>query len=137
MSSSTIKIVRFRESSKAVLGRLYLNSVYLCDTLEPPFREQYGAIPYGRYLVKFIWSSKFKCVVPLVMVDDRSMIEIHVGNIPENSRGCILVGYNYPIVGNSLMYSKLAFQMLMINLSEDISSNLLITSDSDNYDTDI
>lgn len=134
MSALTIKmqLARYAVDEKACKGRLFINDIYVCDTIEPPFRDKYGAIPFGVYTVKLVWSSKFKCVVPYILIEGRSGIEFHTGNIPEQSKGCILVGYNRPYSGYSVMYSKVAFSVLMANLQEgDPIINLYITYDSD------
>lgn len=130
--TSNIEIARYSESGIAVMGRLFLDGIYICDTLEPPFRSKYGAIPYGRYVAKLVYSSKFKCVVPYLLVNGRSYIEIHTGNIPEDTKGCVLVGYNRPYTGKSLQYSKLAFSVLMSNLDsyESLNINVLVSYDT-------
>lgn len=127
-----IEVRRYLENGKAVLGRLFLDNVYFCDTLEPPFREKYGAIPYGRYIGKILWSSKFSCPVLYLMVDGRSGIEFHKGNIPENTRGCILVGYNPVYQSAFLQYSTIAFNRLMMNLddADQISFNVVFKYDT-------
>lgn len=130
--TSNLEIARYSDTRIAVCGRLFLDGIYICDTLEPPFREKFGAIPYGMYVAKLVYSSKFKCVVPFLLVDGRYNIEIHTGNIPEHSKGCILVGYNRPYTGTSLQYSKVAFSVLMSNLEsfESININVKIIYDS-------
>lgn len=135
MSVSTINIEvrRYHEDRKACLGRLFLDDVYICDTIEPPFRAEYGAINYGCYIVKLLWSSRFHRVQPFVMVDGRSGIEFHTGNLPEQTKGCILVGYNRPYTGHSVQYSKVAMSVLMENLqaNENVVFNLKVVYDTD------
>ena len=81
--------------------------LYLCDTLEPQWRDYKNggrkipgrsAIPEGRYLVLITWSPKFKQWLPLLWnVPKFSGIRIHAGNKPEDTEGCILVGKNQQV----------------------------------------
>ena len=81
--------------------------VYLCDTLEPTWRNiGWGkngrkvagktAIPEGRYpVVTFTYSKKFEKWLPLLLgVPMFKGIMIHAGNTVEDTQGCILVGEN-------------------------------------------
>lgn len=95
------------------IGKLYINGVYLCDTLEDRVRDLqkepkvYGktAIPYGRYEVTMkVQSPKYsqrasyawcKGYLPrLLNVPHFEGILIHGGNSAEDSCGCVLVGEN-------------------------------------------
>ena len=63
------------------------------QTLEPPPQAVHPCIPVGRYKVIMAQSKKFHCLVPLLVdVPGRSEIEIHYGNYPSDTEGCILVG---------------------------------------------
>ncbi len=83
-----------------------------CDTLEDKVRDLdhngdlngvgegkvdgKTAIPYGRYKVVSYYSPKFDRIVPLLQsVKHFTAIEIHSGNTPEHTAGCILVGDNF------------------------------------------
>ena len=79
----------------------YREQKYFCDTLEPHAidwsREQKvmgkTAIPCGRYEVKLRYSNTFKREMPfLENVPHFTGIMLHMGNSPEDTRGCILVG---------------------------------------------
>lgn len=79
---------------------------YLCDTLEPTWRDiGWGrpgkkvkgqtAIPEGRYPVVITYSPKFASWLPLLVgVPMFTGIRIHAGNKSEDTEGCILVGEN-------------------------------------------
>lgn len=89
-------------------GKLYINGVYYCDTLEDPNRDLnksgvfdngeqkvYGntCIPYGTYKVILNESPRFKRVLPrLLNVPSFEGILIHAGNTVKDTSGCILVG---------------------------------------------
>ena len=93
------------------IGRLTIDGVYFCDTLEDTVRDYnkdgdlddegefkvYGetAIPYGKYEVVVTYSPKFKRDLPLLLnVWGFTGIRIHRGNTVKDSSGCILVGEN-------------------------------------------
>lgn len=93
------------------IGRLSVDDVVFCDTLEDKVRDYnkdgdlndageqkvYGqtAIPYGRYRVIVTYSSKFKRRLPLLMsVPHFEGIRIHAANWPTELEGCIAVGEN-------------------------------------------
>lgn len=86
-------------------GRMYIDGVLECFTLEDEVREVAGqpvaswkvqdktAIPRGTYNVAITFSNRFQKDMPLVMdVPGFSGIRIHPGNTVENTDGCILVG---------------------------------------------
>lgn len=103
------------------IGKMYVDGVYLCDTLEDKVRDYnkdgdlkdaneqkvYGktAIPYGRYEIaidvvspkyaqraSYIWCGGY--LPRLLNVPHFDGILIHAGNSAESSAGCLLVGEN-------------------------------------------
>ena len=100
------------------VGRLYLDGVYFCDTLEDKDRNLYAndknltkerkimyrtAIPYGKYKVtldtvspKYSRKKQYKPIggkLPrLLNVPLFDGILIHIGNTAKDTAGCILVG---------------------------------------------
>ena len=119
------------------IGKLYIDGVYQCDTLEDTDRnlnqemsledikkiKVYGktAIPYGKYKVtlkqqssKFSKSTKYeKCkgyLPRLIDVPAFSGILIHIGNTAEDSNGCILVGQN--LIKGKVINSTICFWAL-------------------------
>lgn len=91
-----INIKRHFEGRNYIIGRLYVNGTYFCDTLEPPTTLETGAgIPKGIYNLESYPSAKFKGIRPLVTpTPGRQGILIHEGNTVADTRGCILVGRN-------------------------------------------
>lgn len=93
------------------IGRLYIDGVFFCNTLEDTDRglAQYmsvgeianikikgaTAIPTGAYKVQRTYSPKYKRLMPQVMnVKGFAGIRIHSGNTAADTEGCILLGDN-------------------------------------------
>ena len=106
-----IKLIRKYYKTRYTLGRLYVNNSFFSDTLEPPSKhltercstatiqkakgEGFRAIPTGRYRILITRSRRFGRWLPLLMnVKGFEGIRIHAGNKPEDTRGCILPGFN-------------------------------------------
>lgn len=106
-----LTVKRLAKKNTYTIGKLYIDGVYFCDTLEDKDRglkqsddlayitkhKVYGetAIPTGTYSVSLTYSPKFKKVLPLIEnVKGFSGIRIHSGNTAQDSLGCILVGKN-------------------------------------------
>lgn len=104
MNKITIQIKRFAFKETYTIGKLYVDGVYICDTIEDKVRvlnsakdKVYGetAIPPGEYQADVAFSNKFRYnVVRLFGVPYFSGIYIHKGNTEKDSLGCIIVGYN-------------------------------------------
>lgn len=87
-------VVRKVYTAKSTTGELYLPDGTSFYTLEPPARaEKPCAIPAGIYELTMRYSPKHHGNVPHVeQVPGFTDIEIHVGNYPEDTEGCLLVG---------------------------------------------
>lgn len=110
-----LKLKRIAYRDKYTIGRLFINNVYFCDTLEDVPRETKIAnetcIPTGKYKVIISWSNRFKRQMPLIVdVPGFDGIRIHSGNTDKDTSGCPLVGKN-TIVGK-LTDSKTTFESL-------------------------
>lgn len=119
------------------IGHLYIDGEYFCDTLEDTDRglsqdapyaankrkkiPGHTAIPTGRYQVTLgIQSYKYKTreqykfcdgyVPRLLNVPCFEGILIHIGNCPEDTEGCILVGKNKK--KGAVLYSTDTFRAL-------------------------
>lgn len=106
-----IKLIRKYYQAKYTIGRLYVNNRFFSDCLEPPSLhltersalgtiliakyKGYRAIPTGRYRILITRSRRFGRWLPLLLnVKGFEGISIHAGNKPEDTRGCILLGFN-------------------------------------------
>ena len=118
-----IQIIRYAFRSRYTIGRLFVNGITLCHTLEPTARgltqdmalaeivkrkiAGTTAIPCGRYRVdmdtvspKYAQRENYRKdfnggrMPRLLKVPGFEGILIHPGNFPQDTAGCILVGDN-------------------------------------------
>lgn len=102
---------RIYKAETYTIGKLYIDGVYFCDTLEDKVRDLnkdgdlddigegkvYGesAIGYGIYKVVLTMSNRFKRLLPIIVdVKGFEGVRIHAGNKAADTLGCILVGIN-------------------------------------------
>lgn len=114
-----ITVERTHGTKQWTHGKLYLNGVYFCDTLEDEEQKikvaGETAIPCGTYKVIISMSTRFKKLMPLLLnVPNFEGVRIHNGNTKDHTEGCILVGKKVKdgFVGNS----KSTFKDLMSRL---------------------
>lgn len=92
-------------SQRSSIGKIIMSGHQVFTSLEPVMREVagqditqwkvpgYTAIPVGTYSIKMQPSARFKMDTPhLQNVPGFDAIEMHVGNFPNNTEGCILIG---------------------------------------------
>lgn len=138
-----MKLSLYRTSSTllSTQGKLFGDGAFLAYTLELPMKDGLpgSAIPAGEYPIELAPSPKFQALaeqdpwwktycdaMPHVICPPRSLIMIHVGNLPSETDGCILVGEVRGI--NQISTSRPAFarlypliQMAMPDVSITIS----------------
>lgn len=146
-----LRLQRTFKNVSYTIGKLYLNDKYFCDTLEDTDRglkstmsveeiekiKVYSqtAIPTGTYKIdmntvspKFkdrVWAKPYNGKLPrLINVKGYSGVLIHVGNKPEDTLGCILVGENK--VKGQVINSTATFNKLMTELNKDNNIELTI-----------
>ena len=127
-----IRLRRFEFGTNYTIGKLYVDDVYFCFTLEDKVREPgvkvdgKTAIPYGTYPVIIDHSTHFNMDLPHVLnVPGFEGIRIHTGNTDADTEGCILVGTTWAgkdFVGNS----KFAFEPLFEKLKAAKGATLTI-----------
>lgn len=118
-----LRLVREPTEAEATLGRLYVGGAPFCDTLEDAVRDKKikgkTAIPGGKYAVVLTMSPRFDRVLPrLVDVPGFEGILMHVGNGPEDTSGCILVGDR---AGHRLVHSRDTFSRLFVLLEDSLA----------------
>ncbi len=135
-----LKVIRKWKKNEYTIGDLYVDGVWVSNTLEDAVRDlnrngQFDngerkipgktAIPYGRYEVtmkvkspkysnftKYSWAKKYDGYLPrLLNVPHFEGILIHAGNTAEDTEGCICVGLN-KVVGR-VVDSVNTFRKLM------------------------
>ena len=123
-----LELKRFKATNDATLGRLYVDDVFECYTLEDEYREvkvagetripagtynlidrKYGGF-YNRYSVRFApWH---KGMIQLEDVPNFTDVLIHCGNTDEHTAGCILVGKGYNEESMTISQSARAYEYL-------------------------
>jgi Family of unknown function (DUF5675) len=81
---ATLSLRRISTRDTVVVGELYLNGQFECNTSE----NQATLISTGTYNVITYKSPKLGHYVPLILVKGRTGIEIHAG---KHSQGCIVI----------------------------------------------
>lgn len=126
-----IELKRIYKGIEYTIGKMYINSNWVCDTLEDTVRQldteddkipKQTAIPMGRYQVILSYSKRFNKTLPeLLNVPFFKGIRIHAGNDKEDTEGCILVGENK--VKGKVVNSKKSMKKLMPILQKAIDNN--------------
>lgn len=128
-----IQVNRIARKDGYTIGRMSLNGVYFCDTLEDTDRSLNAAmsldeilskkrkgitaIPTGKYDVILTFSPRFKRVLPLLLsVKGYEGVRIHAGNTTEDTEGCLLVGENK--AKGQVLNSRATLERLMSVLLE-------------------
>lgn len=120
-----IEVKRASCGATCTLGKMYIDDVEYCYTLEDVVREEkvYGetAIPAGRYRVVVTHSNRFGCDMPLLMeVPNFSGVRIHYGNTDADTHGCILVGTHVSPNGDAITESRAAYYRVFDKIRDAI-----------------
>ncbi len=122
-----ITVLRDTFTDQSVTSEVLLNGEHFCYGIEPPNRP--GPKPYcvsaGTYKVVLGQSAHFGMLVPCVQdVPMFANIEIHPGNYPTDTHGCLCVGQERST--DMVSQSRAAFEQLMSKLVTD-PDNIQIT----------
>ena len=147
-----LTLKRIARKETYTIGRLYINGVYFCDTIEdtdrglrqdmPPAviraikRKGITAIPTGRYRVTLdVQSPKFKTkpiyqfcdgyLPRLINVNGFEGVLIHIGNTAKDTEGCLLVGKNTKV--GKVLESRKVFMALYDRLMQGYQEGIYIT----------
>lgn len=110
-------------TDKSTIGDLFFDGELYCYILERTCRktDTIVAIPQGKYEVVMYESPRLKMRVPLLLkVPGRDMIEIHAGNKPEDSIGCLLPGLSKSV--DYVMDSRKALAGLIEKIEEKLKA---------------
>lgn len=120
---SEIRIVRQKETVESTQGELYLDGEMVGYTLEPAWNQNKkgSCIPVGEYTA-YIRDGKDSNSrwnynpIQLINVFNRNYIQIHIGNYPEDTKGCILIGKGKG--DNAVWNSRDTYEELMSKLDK-------------------
>jgi hypothetical protein len=116
-----IEVKRFDFKDSYTAGRMYIDNLYFCYTLEDVVREGakvdgQTAIPTGTYDVIIDDSTRFGRPMPHILnVPNFKGVRIHSGNTSKDTEGCILLGASYAgkdFIGNSKNSFDIFFEKL-------------------------
>lgn len=146
-----LSLKRIYKCPTYTIGHLYINGTYFCDTIEDTDRglvstmsvkeltfkkvKSKTAIPTGTYKITLdITSPRFSSrkqydsingkLPRLIEVPAYDGVLIHIGNTPEDTDGCILVGENK--TKGQVLNSSVTFFKLYEILKKD-KNNIIIT----------
>lgn len=122
-----LRLNRFKRTEKATLGRLFIEGIAECYTLEDVVRpagvkvDGQTAIPAGMYNVIIDASTRFKRDMPHVLdVPMFTGVRIHSGNTDADTEGCILLGQKIEN-DDFVSGSKIAFNAFFVKLQAAIN----------------
>ncbi|TDX52130.1 DUF5675 family protein [Orenia marismortui] len=118
-----IRVIRKEESEESILGEIYVDGEKVGYTLERTWKNNLpneSCIPPGEYkaFIKKKETSRWSYdVIQLEDVFKRTAIQIHVGNYPDDTQGCILVGKGKG--KDAVWSSRDAFEELMSKIDSE------------------
>lgn len=128
-----VELIRVKERHDATLGVLCFDDYPRLVTLERPWlgnQPEVSCIPVGRYTMSRVMSPKFGETFEIDRVKGRTNILFHKGNIPHDTRGCVLVGSEFGVtLGASMIQeSKDAFEWFLRYLSGVDEADLTVSA---------
>jgi len=123
LGAMKLEVLRTDYHEDRVLGRLLIDGVFFCHTLEDKRRwdgsKVFGrtCIPSGTYNVVLTMSKRFGRLLPLLEnVPNFDAIRIHRGNTDKDTHGCVLVGMDVAPDQSAILNSRVAEEALMAKL---------------------
>ena len=131
-----LTILRKLTDDDSTVGKLYVNGLPFCYTLEDEIREikvkHETAIPTGMYRVSVTYSPNFQKLTPFIHdVPGFEYIRIHTGNDDDDTSGCVLVGMGLQLNERRVTKSRVAFDALMNLLHGESEIWLTVLNDFD------
>ena len=90
-----ISIFRQYPAAQCTSGYLAVNDSIICHTLERPWQDNtpnISSIPAGTYPAILRYDHNDHWRIELQGTEPRTNVQIHIGNSPDQTKGCILVG---------------------------------------------
>ncbi len=112
-----IEIRRLAYLPDSTMSQLYADNQLIGVTMEPGiYDKKFPLLPNGKYKCDLYKSPKFKrLVVRLIGIPLKGLFEIHQGNYPKDTKGCVLIGsyLEYSENGSFLKHSVLKLDLLI------------------------
>jgi hypothetical protein len=97
-----LDIFRLEKSRSGTFGVLRVDGEVFCVTLEPPDLgnlPEVSCIPAGEYVCRRVESPSFGTTFEIGGVPGRDHILFHQGNVVSDTRGCVLLGRSFGMLG--------------------------------------
>ena len=137
-----LNLERKYRNNNYCIDKLYINGKYFSDVLEDPDRgltdtmsleeikkikiKGNTCIPYGTYNITITYSPRFKKNLPLLNnVKGFDGIRIHSGNIPQDTEGCLLPGFNK--VKGQVIDSRVTTDKLIAQIQQVLNKGEKVT----------
>lgn len=127
-------ILRVSYRPDGTFGVIFCGDLPFALTLEREWKNNernLSCIPVGEYVCRRVkLPPRFPNTFQVMDVPDRDGILIHRGNLMEHSRGCILVGEQFDVLGNhcAVTASDKGFEEFMLRASSVDEFDLSIIS---------
>lgn len=132
--TTRLTIARLTSNAFATYGHLLDDELRgICTTLELPWLDNehdVSCIPAGEYTLTLRWSEHHqKNLYWVDGVPDRDSVELHIGNLPGDSRGCVLLGTSFGMVNGQpgIVGSADAFRNFMARMNGLESCPITVT----------
>lgn len=133
-----LEVVRGKGNAKAIEGKMFIDGVFECYTLEDADRklesggtkiQDKTAIPRGTYEVTWNHSNHFGKYMPQILnVPQYEGVRIHGGNSDVDTEGCILVGaVNAREDDDWIASSKVAVDKLYPKIKDAVAAGKRVT----------
>lgn len=126
-----VEMIRLEQGDEGSFGVLMVDGKVFCVTLEPPDRgnkAEVSCIPTGEYVCRKVVSPGFGETYEVEDVPDRTHILFHAGNVSNDTKGCVLLGRQFGLLGSdrAVLQSGAALKDFLQQSSDVESFRLLI-----------
>ena len=135
----TLLIRRVVTGNKGTFGVMVFKNIPFALTLEREWldnRPSIGDVPgscihAGEYICKRVNSPRFGNTFEVTDVNGRTHILFHKGNLDDDSRGCVLVGEEFGVLGSDsgILNSKHGYNEFMALMADTDEFRVVIVDD--------